>query len=542
MGHTLELTAQEIVALDLFAGTGWGVACKRLGIKEKGVELMAEAVATRLANGMETIYRDVWDGLLLSRSEHARLYGLYTLLIASPPCQTFSVAGHGAGRKALEEVIEAIQLHAYKNPELLLEFGKKHDIRTALVLSPLAYIYRDMPQYVALEQVPTVLPVWEAYAEVMRDLGYSVQTAILNSEQYGVPQTRRRAILVARLDGPVSLPVPTHSRYHPRDPKKLDPGVLKWVSMAEALGWGRHVPAPTYCNSGHGGAGIEWGGNSVRKAMREQSITGQDWTPKQGVEPGTNDAIRVSVEDAAAIQSYPVAATKIQTKGRVDKYGDRPDRSADAPAFTVVGHDGHPRGGFQFKNEDGTTRRATIEELAALQTYPQELRPEIENWKWKDAPATTVAGDPRITAREHHYHGEQNSTSLRITVEEASTLQSFPNGLVGFPSLTDNEDRVEIDGKAYRARDLRDADHPSQMVTEKARSWKHFTADSNKPLSIEDAGTIQTYEQPFVWCGSKTKQFLQIGNAVPPLMAQAILTALIAQPKPRRRRIARKLL
>lgn len=57
---------EEIVALDLFAGTGWGVACKWLGIEEKGVELMAEAVATRMANGMETIYRDVWDGLLLS--------------------------------------------------------------------------------------------------------------------------------------------------------------------------------------------------------------------------------------------------------------------------------------------------------------------------------------------------------------------------------------------------------------------------------------------------------------------------------------------
>ena len=237
----------EIDALDLFAGTGWGVACQRLGIPERGVELMEEAVATRTANGMETVYRDVWEGLLLSHEMHVLLYGVYKLLIASPPCQTFSVAGKGAGRAALNEVIEAIRLHAYKDPQALLQFGEKHDMRTALVLTPLAYVYRDRPQYVALEQVPTVLPVWEACAEVMREWGYDVKTAVLYAEQYGVPQTRKRAILVARLDGPVALPEPTHSRYYSGNPTKLDPGVLPWVSMAEALGWAADEPERLLC-------------------------------------------------------------------------------------------------------------------------------------------------------------------------------------------------------------------------------------------------------------------------------------------------------
>lgn len=53
-----------IVALDLFAGTGWGVACERLGIREYGVEVMPEAVAVREVNGMRTVYHDVWEGLV----------------------------------------------------------------------------------------------------------------------------------------------------------------------------------------------------------------------------------------------------------------------------------------------------------------------------------------------------------------------------------------------------------------------------------------------------------------------------------------------
>ena len=113
------MTAARIKALDLFAGTGWGVACKRLvNIEEDGVDVMPEVAATRAANGMRTIYRDVWDGLTLTAERHRDLYGSYGLSIASPPCQTFSPAGNGAGRAALNEVLEAIELHAYKDATL----------------------------------------------------------------------------------------------------------------------------------------------------------------------------------------------------------------------------------------------------------------------------------------------------------------------------------------------------------------------------------------------------------------------------------------
>lgn len=43
-----------------------------------------------------------------------------------------------------------------------------------------------------------------------------------------------------------------------------------------------------------------------------------------------------------------------------------------------------------------------------------------------ERPATTVAGDPRLSSPNHHNHGEQNGNAVRVTEQEAAILQSFP--------------------------------------------------------------------------------------------------------------------
>src|SRR5687767_3195601 len=97
------LTFPTADTVDLFAGPGgWSVAAKRLGLRERGIEFDKAAHQTRCANGFASIRASVTD---LGPANFPNATGL----IASPPCQTFSAAGKGAGRAALDTVLLAVR-------------------------------------------------------------------------------------------------------------------------------------------------------------------------------------------------------------------------------------------------------------------------------------------------------------------------------------------------------------------------------------------------------------------------------------------------
>jgi len=401
--------------VDLFAGPGgWSLACKRLGLDEIGIEFEKNAVATREANGFKSILGSVTD---YSPGDFPDATGL----IASPPCQTFSMAGKGAGRAALDDVLAALRYLCFNGK---IPWGRFPDERTGLVLEPMRWIKqaRDWGRpfrWIALEQVPTVQPVWNAYAEVLREFGYSVATGCLQAEQHGVPQTRKRAILVARLDGPVSLPVPTHSKFHARDKTRLDPGVLPWVSMAEALGWGiEGRPSPTITGGGTDTGGAEPIAHLSRYPMAMRS----------NAQP--NAAVRDVSEPAPTIKGGHDTTDRVWFSGAGGGAQDVP-RALEEPAHTVTG-----AGSATWVGERPSP------------TIVGSFRPDVVA-----APGWRGPGDgPRQNA----------PGSVRVTVAEAAALQSFP--------------------------------------------------------------------PDYVWIGSKTKQHQQVGNAVPPLLAEAVLCAVTGRP------------
>ncbi|MFG1862509.1 DNA cytosine methyltransferase [Microbispora bryophytorum] len=236
--------------IDLFAGPGGlDVAATWLGIPVLGIEWDANACATRCAAGLLTKQGDV-------RKYGPRDFADADVLAAGPPCQTYTVAGSGAGRRALDDVLAfAKRMAARENVKA--DLSKLSDERTALVLEPLRWAleaidYGKPYQAIILEQVPAVLPVWEAMGEILAGEGYGVVCDVLRTEQYGVPQTRRRAVMIARYKSDASLPRPTHRPFLKAVPRaEGDVGPLPWVRMRDVLQ--RPTPFVVVSNYGTGG-------------------------------------------------------------------------------------------------------------------------------------------------------------------------------------------------------------------------------------------------------------------------------------------------
>ncbi|MEV5793003.1 DNA cytosine methyltransferase [Streptomyces sp. NPDC052192] len=323
------------VVVDLFAGPGGlDVAAEVLGVPSIGIEWDADAVETRLAANLRTVSGDVRDyGPCDKRFREANV------LAGGPPCQTFSIAGSGTGRKALDEVLRFIgRMHAWYERESAGEEGETwddiqkelddlKDVRTGLVLQPLRWIFQallqprdggDVPlpfEVVILEQVPAVIEVWHAYERVLSSVGYKTAAKVFHTEQYGVPQTRRRAVLVARRgDEEVQMPAPTHSLYR----KGAAPagGLFdQWVSMDRGLTAAYEhedvpdalrLPLPFRVVSNYGSGGDPKARGRRDSNLPSATITGK-WARNRIVSADAHETERrrLSVPEAGVLQSFP---------------------------------------------------------------------------------------------------------------------------------------------------------------------------------------------------------------------------------------------
>lgn len=194
--------------IDLFAGAG-GLS---EGFRQAGFSVLAandfdqDAVNTYKLNHPET---HILEGpiekipaekiLAVSRMDIGHL----DCLIGGPPCQAFSVYNHQRGM---------------------------HDERSGLFREYLRIVEYLRPKFVVMENVTGITSVADgrAVTEIINRLsefGYHVESRILKSEEYGVPQERRRIFFIgSRLSGKIPWPEPTHGN-----------GLLPYVTVWEAL-------------------------------------------------------------------------------------------------------------------------------------------------------------------------------------------------------------------------------------------------------------------------------------------------------------------
>ena len=119
------------------------------------------------------------------------------ILVGCAPCQPFSQLRSKYGEaNTLDEKYD-----------LLLEYGR---------------IIREVhPQVLSMENVPQIenTSIFREFLNILDENGYEKDYHIIYCPDYGIPQTRRRFVLVASILGPISLIEPTHNRkdIHVRD-------------------------------------------------------------------------------------------------------------------------------------------------------------------------------------------------------------------------------------------------------------------------------------------------------------------------------------
>lgn len=415
--------------IDLFSGPdGWGTGFRQTGspLSVLGIEIEPNARETAMANGHKTILQDI----ATLEPQHYGHTGELKGLIASPPCPGFSAAGKGLGRKDLDMLITAVgQIRMGADVDKVIADVARYafDDRSKLTLEPLRWALALRPEWTVWEQVPAVLPFWEACAEALRGVGYNVWVGKLSSEMYGVAQTRTRAVLIASRMKPVHEPKPTNSKYYSRHPDRFDRGVPRWVSMAEALDWGmtaRPYPTVTAGTSGGGQDPAMLGGSGARSTVQKE----------------------------------------------------------------------HDEGRWQYVN--GNQKNSCRRDI--------------------DTPAPTV-----------HFGARSNKVEFQLTPEEDA------------PDWMGSEDPAEkstqfcgagVTSEQSAGQKPREMEQPAHTITGKGTAaWKDWDKDQpqTRRVTVQEAAILQSFPADYVWCGSKTSQFQQVGNAIPPLLAQRILEVVL---------------
>ncbi|MCC7168741.1 MAG: DNA cytosine methyltransferase [Rhodospirillales bacterium] len=325
----------QLSAIDLFCGAG-GLS---LGLRMAGYRVRAaverDAVAARTyrMNHRKTVLleadiRKLSAAALLRAASIER--GDLDLLAACPPCQGFSTIRTRNAPSAVR------------------------DVRNSLIGEVLRFVRNLRPRAVLVENVPGLAKTRQFvdFCAGLRRHGYAYRWSIVNAQDHGVPQRRRRLVLVAARAGEPPLPVQGH-------------GV---VTVRDAIG---HLSAPrTSTDALHNYV------TAVSEAVLER--------------------IRRIPRDGGSRSSLPaklVLDCHRNTSGFRDVYGRM---SWSNPAPTLTGGCINPsKGRFVHPKQN---RAITLREAALLQGFPAKYQFDLSGGRYRVALQIGNAVPPPLAA------------------------------------------------------------------------------------------------------------------------------------------------
>ena len=179
-------------AIDLFSGCG-GLTS---GLRSAGFEVLAaiekdsDSANTYTANHRSVVVYNKDIRRVTAKSLLERLgleKGELDLVAGCPPCQGFT---------------------------RLTEKSLRNDPRNELIYEYLRFVRVLRPQVCMLENVPGLLSrgkeIFDDFCAGVESLGYIINCQVLELADYGVPQFRKRLVMLAGLGRKIEIPPPTH--------------------------------------------------------------------------------------------------------------------------------------------------------------------------------------------------------------------------------------------------------------------------------------------------------------------------------------------
>lgn len=327
--------ASPMTAVDLFCGMG-GLS---QGLSDAGFKVVGAVDIAEIATDVYSANHPsahVWTRNLRSLSPQlvmetlGLLPGKLDLLAGCPPCQGFSTM------------------------RTLRRSSSVHDKRNSLVAQFGRYAEALLPRSLMMENVPGLAddPALDRLRRRLERLGYSLTSGVLDAADYGVPQRRRRFVMLG-------------------------------IRNAEPVRFGEPSKRAT-----------------VRDALATLPRAGYSHDPAHDHGEQRSERIRDRIarvpHDGGGQKDLPVEhqlACHRRTRGFFDVYGRM---WWDKPAPTITSGCINPsKGRFLHPNED---RAITVREAALLQSFPADYKIPLTHGKYAAADLIGNALPPAFVA------------------------------------------------------------------------------------------------------------------------------------------------
>ena len=220
------ISKRKIVAADLFCGSGgtsngMAMACNELGIDLELTAVNHWPIAIATHEASHKFANHICENLDNVDPRKVFPSEKIDLLVASPECTHFSVA---AGGRPKSDQSRASGWHV---------------LRWAEALRPDAIIVENVKEWAGwspLDADGKIDPKHEkgstfrGWVSALEGLGYTVEWKVLCCADYGDYTSRRRLFVLAKRNGGIKWPTPTHS-------KNGDMFTEKWLGAKEIIDW-----------------------------------------------------------------------------------------------------------------------------------------------------------------------------------------------------------------------------------------------------------------------------------------------------------------